>query len=119
MNQVAVGSVDDFVEGQIRVVEAAGKEVGVLRWNGELFAVRNVCPHRGAPVCAGIVSPYIEAEAGSLRLDRDRPILACSWHRWEFDVRTGQALTDPARLRTYPVSVGDDGQVLLELRAAQ
>ena len=114
---VAVGSIDDLVDGQMSIVVAGGKEVGLLRWNDKVFAVLNVCPHRGAPVCAGIVSPAtVSQHTGSLELNRERPILACSWHRWEFDVRTGQALYDKAHLRTYPVSVDADGQVVVDLR---
>jgi 3-phenylpropionate/trans-cinnamate dioxygenase ferredoxin subunit len=34
-------------------------------------------------------------------------LVACPWHGWEFDIRTGQSWFDPARMRVrnYPVSV--------------
>lgn len=34
-------------------------------------------------------------------------VLACPWHGWEFDIRTGQALFDPSgvAVRAYPVKV--------------
>ena len=40
-------------------------------------------------------------------------ILKCTWHQWEFDIKTGQTLYDPTlRVRTYRVEV-DGAQVVL------
>ena len=38
---------------------------------------------------------------------REGEILACPWHGWEFDIRTGQSYCDPKKFRTraYPVNV--------------
>ncbi|HEV8634819.1 MAG TPA: hypothetical protein VG370_11345, partial [Chloroflexota bacterium] len=38
---------------------------------------------------------------------RGGEILACIWHGWEFDIRTGQSWCDPVRLRVrrYDVEV--------------
>jgi nitrite reductase/ring-hydroxylating ferredoxin subunit len=53
---------------------------------------------------------------GEVRGDDANPVLACAWHAWEFDLRTGKALTDPtARVAAYPVRV-EDGRMLLELK---
>jgi 3-phenylpropionate/trans-cinnamate dioxygenase ferredoxin subunit len=45
---------------------------------------------------------------------REGEILTCSWHGWEFDIRTGQSWCDPRRLRVraYEVSV-TTGAILL------
>jgi 3-phenylpropionate/trans-cinnamate dioxygenase ferredoxin subunit len=115
---VRLGPADELVDGQMRVSVVAGREIGVVRWEGELYAVRNICPHRGAPVCTGVVRPTLDTDAGgSLRVVKDRPILICGWHRWEFDLRTGKALKDSLKLRTYPVSVGSDGEVVVDVRS--
>ena len=29
----------------------------------------------------------------------------CPWHRWEFDLRTGEGITGQERVRVYPVEV--------------
>ena len=43
------------------------------------------------------------------RWGREGEILACPWHGWEFDLLTGESLSDPRiRLRRYPVEVEDD-----------
>jgi nitrite reductase (NADH) small subunit len=117
MPLVDVGSVDEFAEGGIRVVKANGREVGVVRWGGEFFALRNVCPHQGAPVCAGTVHAGLEATSrlGDLVVRPSAPVLACAWHGWEFDLRAGRSITNPAySVRTYDVKV-DRGRVLVRM----
>jgi nitrite reductase/ring-hydroxylating ferredoxin subunit len=46
----------------------------------------------------------------------DGRVLACPWHQWEFDLKTGRALFDPSvRARTYPVVV-EDGNIYIDLK---
>jgi nitrite reductase (NADH) small subunit len=115
---VDVGAVDDFPEASARIVEARGLEIGVISWHGRLYALRNVCPHMGGPVCRGELLPRIVAPddaPGRLDVEREIPVIACAWHSWEFDVRTGESLTpDNLRVRTYAVEVAD-GRVLVDL----
>jgi 3-phenylpropionate/trans-cinnamate dioxygenase ferredoxin subunit len=46
-------------------------------------------------------------EPGSYDFSRPREFVQCSWHGWEFDIRTGQSYCDPEsiRARTYQVTV--------------
>jgi nitrite reductase (NADH) small subunit len=109
-----VGSLREFEEGVFRVLTVAGREVGVLRWKGELYAVRNVCPHFGAPICRGVVRDHLVAGnvPGSLELQPDKPVLICPWHRWEFDMQTGRSVFMPDyAVKTYQVVVSDDERV--------
>jgi nitrite reductase/ring-hydroxylating ferredoxin subunit len=116
---VDIGALDDFAEGTIRTVGVNGREVGIVRWNGDVHAIHNLCTHQGGPVCAGVLSGRLTAtRPGDMELDAATPILACPWHGWEFDVRSGCALHDPLyRLRKFPVSVAD-GRVLVDIDAA-
>ena len=113
---IDVGAIEDFSDGQIRIVRAGAREVGILSWSGMLHALSTICPHQGGPVCAGIVSARLTAaRPGGMELDETTPIVACPWHGWEFDVRTGCAIWDASvRLRTWPVRVAD-GRVLLDM----
>jgi nitrite reductase/ring-hydroxylating ferredoxin subunit len=46
--------------------------------------------------------------------DEDNPVVACPWHGWEFDLKTGETVTAPTRrVRSYPVHV-EDGVVSIE-----
>ena len=81
--------------------------------SGELWALRNRCPHHGGPLCLGSVKAR---EAGGLpgryELSTQR-VLRCPWHGWEFDLKTGQSYFDPqkTRARSYPVEVEKGGVI--------
>lgn len=108
---------DELAEGKQRIVEVAGKEVGVFYEGGRYFAVLNFCPHAGAPICRGWVEGAVVADdAGRLAYDHDRRILRCPWHHWEFDLATGKAVAPvKQKIRTYPVERRDDGWVYVQI----
>jgi nitrite reductase/ring-hydroxylating ferredoxin subunit len=120
MALVDVGAVEDFPEGKVRVVTVQQREVGVVAWRGTWFAVRNICPHLGAPVCEGELWPMLSQDSvdAELRVEHDRPLLMCPWHRWEFDVSTGACVTGRERLKTHAVQI-EDGRVLVDAKAAR
>ena len=116
---IEIRFIEDFRERQVRVIEVAQRQVGIVRWHGDFFAISNVCPHQGGPLCRGRLSARLAAvEPGNLVLDDSIPVIACPWHGWEFDVRTGRAILESAeRVRTFCIRV-DAGRVLLELNQA-
>lgn len=57
------------------VVGPFDKPRALFNMGGEVFAINAICPHRGGPLANG-------------RLDGH--VLACPWHDWTFDVRTGR-----------------------------
>ena len=104
-----VARVDELAPGERKLVEVAGRSIGVFNVKGTIIAVLNVCPHELAPVCLGRVGgTTLPSAPGEFRWGREGEILACPWHGWEFDLVTGQGLADPRRLRRFPVSVTDD-----------
>jgi nitrite reductase/ring-hydroxylating ferredoxin subunit len=112
-----LGRPEDYADGGIRIVDVGGLEVGVVRWGQDFYAVRNVCPHQAGPVCAGLVRPGIVSTGrpGELALDPEAPILACPWHGWEFDVRTGKSISaGPQKVRTYSISI-EGGRLLIDV----
>ena len=113
--QYAVGKTDDFVEGQGTVIEIAGRSVGIYNVNGNFFAVLNYCPHEGAPVCLGKVrGTTLPVRRVCFQWGREGEILACPWHGWEFDLLSGECLTDRRKLHRFPVQV-DEGTVYVTL----
>lgn len=94
--------------GARRIVDVAGKSVGIFNIGGEFFALRNVCPHQFAPLCQGKVTGYCEHSAvAEFRWARDGEIIRCPWHAWEFDIKTGRSIFNPHKVRTgtYAVTV--------------
>lgn len=103
--------------GRLRVV-VEGRAILVLNIKGELFALTDTCPHRGASLSGGVLTGLVSSTApGDVRYERAGEILRCPWHQWEFDVRTGRSYCDPKRwrLQSYPVGIeGADGAVRVE-----
>ena len=79
-------------------VEAYGRAIALFLVDGRVFAIDDVCPHRGASLSEGFI------EDGRLY---------CSLHSWCFDLHTGAMIgqTAPA-VPTYPVEVRD-GEVFV------
>ncbi|MDQ2982800.1 MAG: Rieske (2Fe-2S) protein [Actinomycetota bacterium] len=104
---VAVGAVADLERDGRLIARVGGREIGVLASNGELRALRNRCPHHGAPLCLGTVREREAGRPGSYELGGGR-VLRCPWHGWEFDLETGECLEDSAvRVATYETRLLD------------
>jgi 3-phenylpropionate/trans-cinnamate dioxygenase ferredoxin subunit len=105
-----VGRADEIPPGSRKIVRVGGRSIGVFNVDGEFFAIRNRCPHQGAPLCEGKLWGTLSADApGSFQYESRKEILTCIWHGWEFSLRTGQSWCDPQRLRvrSYDVSVDE------------
>ena len=92
---VRVAKVSDIPPGQGRVVVVQGRPIALFNLDGSLYALSNVCLHRGGPIGEG---------------ELDGAVVTCPLHGWEYDVRTGSNTINPAaRLSTFPVRIeGDD-----------
>lgn len=121
MTKHIVATVDQIPAGQHKVIEVAGREIGVFNLQGEYFAIRNSCPHQGGPLCSGRVTGFIMAtEPGQYSYTRRGEIVRCPWHGWEFDIKTGQSWFDPGktRVRNYKVTVEQLSPAALEAPAS-
>jgi nitrite reductase/ring-hydroxylating ferredoxin subunit len=81
---------------------------------GRFYAVRNRCPHQGAPLCLGrVFSRITSAQPGQFELDGGPPLLVCPWHGWQYDLASGQSYSpgDP-RVKSYSVSVEDGSELV-------
>ena len=103
-------------EGAVRMIEVGGHRVGIYRVAGDLHALADRCPHRGARLCAGTVATPVELAAGEVTIGAPNTIVRCPWHKWEFEIATGRCLVDPRlRVRRYAVRVdGDEVIVTLD-----
>jgi nitrite reductase/ring-hydroxylating ferredoxin subunit len=112
-----VDAVAGLPPGTQRVVEIKGRSIGVFNDGGRLYAIRNVCPHHGAPLCRGKVSgrmlpspPHVYEYSD----DAVERVVRCPWHGFEFRLEDGKSITDPERMRvkTYRMEVEGDEVVL-------
>ena len=88
--RTVVARVDDFPLGARRIVEVAGRSIGVLNIDGRYYALRNVCPHHGAPLCEGVVKGTMaDSDAHEYSYVRHNEYIVCPWHGYEFSIKTG------------------------------
>jgi 3-phenylpropionate/trans-cinnamate dioxygenase ferredoxin subunit len=135
MGKHVVASVSELPPGERRIVEVEGRSIGVFNVHGQFYAMRNRCPHQGAPLCLGAIKGMaMPSQPGEYLWERQGEIIRCPWHGWEFDITTGRSIFNPHRVRvaaykvtvetadaeqveTYPVTI-DDGLVVLHVDAA-
>ena len=101
-------SVTELPLGSRRIVEIGYRSIGVFNVDGRFYAVRNRCPHQGAPLCRGtLAGTMLPSAPGEYRYGLEGRVLRCPWHSWEFDVTTGEMVfvPDPMRVKTYTVTV--------------
>jgi nitrite reductase (NADH) small subunit len=100
-------------EGERRLLELAGRTIGLFRLDGDYFALADRCPHRGAPLCSsGEIVSAVEGVGDEARVTREGALVRCPWHKWDFDITTGRCAVD-ARLRVRRYAVRVDGDELV------
>ena len=115
MCRFVVGKVKELPPGERKMVRIGGKSgIGVFNVKGEFYALKNLCPHKGGPLCQGRLRPHVTSpDVYQLDHEAQGEVLKCPWHQWEFDLRTGKALYDSRlRAKTYPVTIEEDDIVL-------
>lgn len=118
-----VGRIEDFPEGELKRVDIPGKDIFVLRTSdGAFFAIKNTCPHQGAPICLGRVDgTFLPSPPGELELGYEQRMIRCPYHAFEYDLESGRALFVPDvkdRLVRYHVEIRD-GRVLVSHKGKQ
>lgn len=91
---VAVGRPQDFVEGQMKKVDAGGMAVLMVRYQGQLHAISNTCSHAGGPL-----------DEGELEGTR----VTCPWHGSCFEVTNGRVKRGPATYGEPTLTVRESG----------
>ena len=98
---VKCASLSAVPPGVCAVAEAAGRHLALFNVEGSIYCLDNTCLHRGGPLGEGTL---------------EGDVVTCPWHGWQYNVRTGENLFDPAvKVATYPVRVeGDDIEVAVD-----
>lgn len=80
-------------------VRIENDEIALFNLNGEIYAINNLCPHRGASLNDGFL------ENGKV---------FCPWHCFDFSLLTGECeIASNLCVATYPVKVEDGGVFIL------
>ncbi|MDR3095572.1 MAG: Rieske 2Fe-2S domain-containing protein [Paraburkholderia sp.] len=113
-----VGRLDALTDSSPLALNVDGRPLGVCKVGDKVYAFRNMCPHRRAPLACGTVEGTMVpvSRAGEFKYAMEGQVLRCPWHGWEFSIETGESLfgVSDTRVRTYPVVVRD-GDVYVDL----
>ncbi len=98
---ITIGRVEDVPDGRgATITLEAGRELALFHTGGEFFCVENFCPHKGAPLADG---------------DLDGHTVACDWHGWRFDLRTGACVNRPGHdVKKYNVLI-EEGWIKIKV----
>ena len=103
-----VCKISDLPPGARKIIEVEGRSIGVFNIKNSLYAVRNSCPHQGAPLCLGKVKGTMKSsKPHTYEYVMDEQVLVCPWHCWEFDITNGRSVFNPHKMRvkTYEVTL--------------
>jgi len=120
MAEQYVGKIEEFKDGDRRIVFAGDQEIGVFRHDGHFYAYSNFCLHQGGPACEGLTIAKVEER---LRPDKTSQGLyfsdtemhfVCPWHGMEYDMKTGECVSDrKMKLKKYQIlQKGDEVYVV-------
>lgn len=113
-----LGKIEEFPDRKITIREVDGTSVGIFRDGEKFSAMLNICPHRSAPVCQGLMGgTMLPSGPGEFVYGMDGLVLRCPWHGWEFDVRNGESVgpVDKRNLTMFAIEV-EAGDVYVDPR---
>ena len=101
----AIRLIDNIPMREGRAVTVEGQEIAIFHVDHRFLAIENKCPHKGGPLCDGIVTGTA---------------VVCPLHGRRFDLESGMAVrsSEPACVATYPARV-ENGVVFVNFKGAR
>lgn len=108
---------DQLKPGDRRIVDDGKQGIGVFNIGGQVYAIKNVCPHEGAQLCRGTIhATHAPSDVAEFIPALHGRVLRCPWHGWEFDIPSGKGLYDRhGRVATYKVEIDESGNIVIIL----
>ena len=95
-----VGPSGDIAEDAVAEYDLDGTKIAVVRAGDDIFAYPLTCPHMEEPLSNGFC---------------DGETVTCSFHLWQWDLRTGESTGEAeVDLLKYPVKV-EDGNLYVDI----
>jgi nitrite reductase (NADH) small subunit len=91
---IKVAPVKELSPGKRKQIKILARAIAVFNIDGQLRAFDGLCRHMKAPLVQGTLK---------------NNILTCYWHGWQFDIDSGECLTEKwAALRFLDIKIEDD-----------
>ena len=104
MSALEIGPLAELPSGSMRLVVVGALTIGVYNCAGRLYAIEDRCSHDDGPLCEGDWEP-------------EACVVVCPRHGSRFDLESGIPMSLPAfaAVETFPVTVREDGVVVVEV----
>lgn len=120
---VKVAQVDEFEDGDRKLIEIDGVEIGIFHVDGQYHAILNNCPHQNGPIATGVTKRKVVADVPETgewvdeEYDPDSMVVRCPFHGWGFDLESGDNVADPENAPGVPTFdlIVEGGDVLLDV----
>lgn len=94
---------DEVAEGKSRGFEIAGEKLFAVRKDGQLYAYRNRCPHRGIPL-EWLPNQFLDVSAS---------LIQCATHGALFLIESGECVAGPCAGQALQVlAIREDEQAI-------
>jgi len=96
-----ITKVENIPTREGRAITVGDQEIAIFHLEDRYLTISNKCPHKGGPLCDGIVSGTT---------------VVCPLHGRRFDLETGMPVraSEPACVATFPTRV-EDGVIFIDL----
>jgi len=112
---VEVLKIGDLKDGEMKRVNAAGREILLARVGDRFFATDNICPHMKAKLANGKLEGTVVTcprHGSQFDLSNGRVV---RWSNWSgIRLAVAELLKSPKPIATYPVKIEGD-KVLVEI----
>jgi NAD(P)H-dependent nitrite reductase small subunit len=100
-----ITKVENIPSREGRAVTVGEVEIAIFHLENRYLTIENKCPHKGGPLCDGIVSGAI---------------VVCPLHGRRFDLETGMAVraSEPSCVATFPTRV-EGGIIFVDFDGAR
>ena len=94
-NWIRVANIAELpTEGLGHAIKTRGLDLALFRWNDDVYAIEDLCPHLGFPLSEGVM------QNGEV---------ICSWHGWHVRLRDGLCRREYEGAKVYPCELrGED-----------
>ena len=101
MRFLKIAKVDDFDGQRLRTYRVIARSVGIFKEpDGSFYAIEMLCKHQNADLSAGQING---------------DVATCPRHGWQYNIRTGECLTNPSTpLRRFALKV-EDGDIYVSM----
>lgn len=78
-------------ENKLQEIRLGNRRICLARKNEKIWAFDAKCPHQGGPLARGFINEACQ--------------VVCPWHRFAFDLETGQSDSGGYFIRTYELKI--------------